>query len=317
MKQYNTIEALCDETAVKQGTCITIGVFDGMHLGHRALIRNCVEEAKLRNIVPLVLTFQNHPLCTLAPSYAPKSILPPERKTQIMEELGCELYVNVEFNRNFAELSPEDFAAEVLSKACNAKLIVAGYDFSFGWQGKGDVVLLRELGKKYGFEVIDMNPISCGDLRVKSTMIRETLNLGQVDVAAWMLGRPYEFKGVVVTGHGRGRTLGFPTANLKVDSGYVLPARGVYAVRIHIEDDWRHYGAMLNIGDNPTFNEIESTIEAHLFSFSGDLVGKELSVYFVKRLRAEVKFDNKETLIEQLQKDEIDARQALGSTQLN
>ena len=317
MIEYASIEDVKTRLPKCNGTCVTIGVFDGLHLGHRALVYRCVQEAQAYGLMPLILTFQDHPLAVLAPAYLPKSILKPERKAVILSELGCEAYVNIEFTREFAEMDPTDFCRLVLADACRAKMVVIGYDFTFGWQGKGNIETLKRCGKQLGFDVVVLDPVSCGDLRVKSTMVRETLHLGQVDVAAWMLGRPYEMSGEVVSGFGRGREIGFPTANLDVDPKYVVPANGVYAVKIHIAGDWRHYGAMLNIGIVPTFGIGKRTIEAHLLSFNGNLVGKTLTVYFVKRLRDERKFASVEDLVAQLKRDNIATREALGQTQVN
>lgn len=296
------------------GTCVTIGVFDGLHLGHRALINRCVREAKSYGLAPLVLSFQNHPLSVLAPPYCPKRIMRPLRKAAVLADLECVHYVNLPFTREFAQIGPVDFCHEILHKACNAKFVIVGYDFTFGSHGEGNMQLLKAKGHELGFEVMELNPVACGDLRVKSTMVRETLHTGQVDVAAWMLGRPHELFGKVVTGFGRGRQLGFPTANLELDTQYAVPARGVYAVRVHIEGDWRHYGGMLNIGMNPTFNNTKQSVEVHLISFDGDLVGKNLEIDFITRLRDEMKFSSPEALAEQLRLDELAAREALGHT---
>ncbi len=318
MLVLNSLNEILEQSETfSQGTSITIGVFDGIHLGHRALISRCVKEAQTLNHKSVVLTFQQHPLAVLAPAYAPQKLLSGERKQELIKDLGCDIYLNIPFTQDFAKMQPEKFVKEILVGTLYPKVIVVGYDFTFGWQGLGNMDMLKRLGKDYGFNAINLHPVSCGDLRVKSTMIRETLNLGQVDIAAWMLGRTYELVGKVVKGLGRGCSLGYPTANLYIDPQYALPASGVYAVRVHIHGDWRNYGAMLNIGKNPTFNAEKMTVEVHLISFDGDLLDKNLTVYFIKRLRDEKKFESQEDLIKQLGRDEIAAREALGRTQTN
>lgn len=294
-------------------TALTIGVFDGLHLGHQALVREVVRAAKQRSLASLVVTFRDHPLSVLAPPYSPKKLIYPERKEQILRTLGVDILAQIEFTESFSQQTPEDFVHNIVVDACRSRVVVCGYDFSFGRSGSGDTTLLQRLGEKLGFEVTIMEAVTEHAANVKSTTIRDTLYAGRVAEAARLLSRPYELRGTVVSGLGRGRQLGFPTANLDVSPAYVLPGRGVYLCAAHVEGEIGVHGAMVNIGYNPTFGADRLCIEAHLFEVDADLRGKTIWLYFLRRLRDERKFGSVEALCSQLQQDREESLRLLGS----
>lgn len=297
-----------NETA---GSVVTIGVFDGLHRGHQALIDRTTEQAKARGLTSLIITFSEHPLSILAPPYCPKRLLSAPRRRQLFSELGVEMVAEVAFTEGFSNQSPEEFVENLLVPLCKPNLIVCGYDFAFGKAGAGKTTLLTELGAKHGFDVDVMAPVTDGEMFVKSTMIRDLLFGGDVVRAAHMLTRPYELNGVVTTGFGRGRTIGFPTANVLPPSDRVIPARGVYLCVARVSGDPKVYAAVCNIGFNPTFEGHTQTIEAHLLDADVELPGRELSLFFLARLRDEQKFPGVDALVAQLNHDVSTARELL------
>lgn len=285
---------------------LTLGVFDGMHRGHQALIRRMTDEARRNNALTAVFTFQNHPLEILAPPYCPRRLLTPDRKLEILQGLGVDLVIMIPFTRYFARLQTRRFVADILVRRCRVAKVFCGADFRFGYEGKGDVKQLRSLGREYGFRVEIMMPVQYRGMTVSSTQIRELLQEGMVDRAARLLTRPYDLISQVRRGKGLGKTLGYPTANLDVEKGVIIPAVGVYAVLA--EHGKKQYGGMLNIGYRPTFARDRLEIEIHLFDYCGDLMGESLRVVFLKRLRDEKRFATPAKLQEQLRKDEHAAR---------
>jgi len=306
LKVYHTLEDL-EDLPRDLNTHVTVGVFDGIHLGHQALIRGVIDSTKGTRALPLVFTFRNHPLSVLAPVYAPPLLTTEEMRIEIFASLGIEMAVIVPFDHALADLSPEDFAGEILFKGLRARHVVCGYNFCFGRGGSGDANMLCRIGQDIGFVVEQMDPVTIRNMIVSSTRIREFLSQGMVDVAAEFLGRPYALRGMVGKGAGRGKTLNYPTANLKFPQDLLIPATGVYAVRILA--DGRVYNGMMNIGFNPTFPPERFTAEAHLFDFQGDLLGKKIEIQFIRRMRDEVKFETMESLSLQLKNDEKTARQ--------
>jgi riboflavin kinase/FMN adenylyltransferase len=278
-------------------------VFDGVHLGHQALVAKAVDVAREYGLVPVALTFRNHPLSVLAPPYTPRRLVTPARKAALLQSLGIEIVVMVDFSREFAAMDPETFIQQCLVSKANAAKLVCGYDFSFGCQGAGNLTLLRELGGQFHFDVFDVEAVSRENHPVKSTHIRDLLSAGHVAQAVGLLTRPHEVPGVVGSGMQRGRKIGFPTANLQVLDNYQVPAGGVYlcGARVGINEYVRP--AMVNIGTSPTFGENAVTVEAHILDFSGDINNEPLSLFFMERLRDERKFPGIDALVEQLQKD--------------
>lgn len=281
---------------------LTIGAFDGIHLGHRVLIDRIKDLSQKENGISVVFTFSNHPLEALASYYAPEYLSLPDEKIKIFEELGIDILVMPVFNKSIANLSPQKFIEQILVEKLNVSGVVCGFDFKFGKGGKGNVEILKEFGSKHGFFVEVIEPFKIYDQIISSTHIRELIKEGDVDIAAKYLTRPYCLKGKVEKGFGIGKTLGYPTANICTSKNVVIPGSGVYIVEILIENN--KYKGMLNIGQNPTFPEKCFSIEVNIFDYNNSLYGKEISVNFLKRIRDEIKFDNKEKLIEQIKIDE-------------
>ncbi len=284
-------------------TVLTIGVFDGLHRGHQALIDRVIAVARQKDALAGVMTFPEHPLTVLAPPFAPKKLLYPDRKLQLLRKAGLDFAIYQNFTREFSRLSPEDFVKNILVERARVQTVVCGEDFCFGSQGKGKVATLCELARRHGFEVDVLPPVLHGTMFVRSTLVRDLLYTGDVRMAAELLTRPHELRGIVVRGAGRGRQLGFPTANLEVNPSYAIPARGVYACLGFLPAREALHTTVVNIGFNPTFGSERLTIEAHLLDFEGDLLGADLYLFFIKRLRDEIRFPSAEALAEQIQAD--------------
>ena len=285
---------------------VTIGSFDGLHRGHRLLIDKVRAHAREAGLQSAVLTFRPHPARLLAPSYSPPLLMPPERKVRALEFLGLDLILVQRFDRSFADLPAEDFSRRVLAEGLSARRVVIGDDFTFGHDRRGTAESLRDLGKQHGFEVEIVKRLSVEGMLVSSTRVRSFLLQGKVRGAALLLGRPYHIEGEVVTGQGRGKKLGFPTANVKTGAE-ILPARGVYVCQFHVQGDSEGRWAVCNVGHNPTFGHQELGLEVHVLSSPGELLGKKVAVGFLKRLRAEVRFESPKALAEQIAGDVEDA----------
>jgi len=295
-------------------TCLTLGVFDGVHMGHQSLVRHTVEAALANEQTSVVVTFSEHPLSVLAPPYTPKRLINNERKIELLQDLGVDITIMLGFDQQFASTPPEKFVASCLVEKSNVKHLICGYDFTFGSRGAGNLNLLRELGQIHGFNVKSQDPILRDNRPVKSTHIRDLLYAGHVSEAATLLTRPHELPGTVGTGMKRGRAIGFPTANLKVPDHYQIPAQGVYLCAARISSEVKVIPAMVNIGVSPTFGDNPQTVEAHLLNFEGDIVGEPMALFFLERLREERKFPSPAALIEQLHADLEQARTLWATT---
>lgn len=309
MKVFHHLEEL--EAPCRDGVCMTLGVFDAVHLGHQALMRRACEEAGRRGLNSLVFTFERHPLSLLAPVHCPPTLTQPRRRVALIEAMGVDLLLLLRFTREIASIAPEDFVEKVLSGMCRARFLICGRDFSFGAGGRGNVQLLREMSTTFGYDVEVLAPVTEGRSIISSTRIRDTLISGEVEKVVPMLSRRYGFAAEVVTGDARGRQIGFPTANLLPEAGQLIPADGVYAV--FVTAGGKRLGGMLNIGSRPTFEGAGRSIEVHLFDFSGDLVGQTVEMEFVRRIRDEQKFSSVEQLVAQLKRDEAACREILAS----
>ncbi|MCX7719412.1 MAG: bifunctional riboflavin kinase/FAD synthetase [Candidatus Sumerlaeaceae bacterium] len=316
MRIFATFDEAARSGGFASGTAVTIGVFDGLHRGHRALISHTVALARRNNLSPVVITFDDHPLSVLAPPYAPKKLIYPDRKARIVRSLGVATMISVRFSREFAEQPAAAFVEEALAGVCRARLVICGYDFNFGKGGEGNADLLRALGPRLGFETEVVHAVTEDGMFVKSTMVRDLLFAGRAEEACRLLERPYELRGTVVTGFGRGSRIGFATANLKTDTTHVTPARGVYLCMARVPARQVTRAAMVNIGYNPTFGLNELSVEAHLLEFEGQLVGETVELHFLRRLRDEQKFPSVEALVAQLHRDRTAARDALNSPEL-
>lgn len=284
---------------------VTMGNFDGLHLGHRGLVLSAVEDAHRRGSVSVVLTFEPHPLKILAPERAPKLILSHKDKMQLLQALGIDIVVIQNFDAAFAELQPEAFVREFLVERLDTRKIWVGQDFRFGKGRKGTVADLTHWGATSRFEVSVVAPILVDGVRVSSSKIRQLLEEGRVDDAERLLGRYHFISGKVVTGHRRGRDLGFPTANIATRTE-VIPQDGIYATLLQLSGEQRL--SVSNIGLNPTFGPGPRTIESYIVDFAGDIYGEPVKLSFVKRLRGEKKFGSAGELVAQMGEDVKDAR---------
>ena len=294
-----------DLSVPSQGTVMTLGNFDGIHRGHQALIGAVVAEAKDLGLVSLVLTFEPHPLKVLAPERAPKMLLAHKDKMQLLQALGVDVVVVQKFDLSFAKLSAEDFVRTVLVDQLKARKVWVGKDLRFGQGRKGGVSDLVRWGSELGFSVATVEPILVDGERVSSSHIRELVSNGQVDRVESMLGRYYSLSGRVVGGNRRGRDLGFPTANLSTRAE-VMPLDGIYATLFQLGE--RQYLSVSSIGVNPTFGAGPRTVESFIFDFDRDIYGAAVNLSFVRRIRAEQRFDSVDGLVSQIQRDVDDAK---------
>lgn len=280
-------------------TAVALGNFDGLHTAHMTIMRSCREYAHSRGLAAGVLLFSEHTLKVIA--NADVKILTPERqKLKILEESGMDFVYIRDFDKEFMQLEPEEFVKRLVS-VLNASAVCVGYDYRFGHKAKGDTGLLKQLGKKYGFDVIVISEIDFEGKAVKSTFIRQLIKEGNVEHAAALLGRPFMLEGAVAEGFRNGTKMGIPTANLDYDSNMILPLNGVYAGYTYVEG--KKYKSVINVGNNPTFNADKITVESHILDFDGDIYGKVVKVEFIKRLRGEIKFDGVEALVKQIRAD--------------
>jgi len=294
---------------------ITIGAYDGVHLGHQSVIAGVRDLADRSNAHSVVVTFDPHPAYVVRPESAPLLLTDIDQRLELLAATGVEATALIRFDAVQAAEDPVDFAVRVLVNALRTSVVVVGEDFHFGRSRGGSVATLRELGQHHDFEVrgLDLLQRTDGPAEpVSSTAIRRALAGGQVELAATMLGRPFEARGTVVLGDQRGRLLGFPTANVQVPRSICLPADGVYAGWYERADGSR-YPCAMNLGRRPTFYEHSDTslLEAHLIDFSDDLYGEEARVQFTHFLRSERKFDGMESIMKQLQQDVQHARRLL------
>jgi riboflavin kinase/FMN adenylyltransferase len=297
------------------GTAVSIGAYDGVHLGHRALLRDLSARAKAAGLSTVVVTFDRHPAGVVRPESAPPQLTDLEQKLELLAACGVDRTFVVAFDENRANESAEDFVKEVLVDQLNARLVVVGEDFHFGHGRKGNVALLTKLGQEYGFEVIGAQ--LTGDTEpVSSTRIRTLVAQGDVVGASALLGRPHEVRGEVVRGDGRGGPeLGFPTANLAVADDIALPAEGMYAGYFTRPDGSEHPAAVY-VGRRPTFYEPGTAsvlVEAYLLHFDGDLYGEHGRVSFIGRLRGDRKFETVDALIAQMHLDAAEAERVLSA----
>lgn len=289
---------------------LVIGVFDGVHRGHQALIKAAVRRAREINGEALVLTFAPHPLHVLHPEIDLPYIVSVPYRIKLIEKLGVAACIVVRFTKQFSHLSPEKFINDYIVRTIHPKEIFVGDDFRFGQDRCGTLEYFQEAGQQYGFSVRALSAVKAGSKKIGSSIIRQMIKDGQLVGASRLLGRPVSVMGKVARGDGRGRRLGFPTANLAITGG-VVPALGVYAVRVKIRR--RSWDGMANIGRRPSFKKNDPvSIETHLFDFSGNLYGQEIIVELVHKIREEVVFLSERQFIAQLCKDRRQAQEVLG-----
>ncbi len=279
---------------------VTIGSFDGVHLGHQALIRRAIEEARRVKGETVVLTFNPHPMKILFPQKKLMLITPHEKKLALFEGMGVDVVIGYPFTRELSEKPPEAFVEEILCRGIRPLKVVVGYNFTFGKGRSGTAETLRDLGNAFGFDVEVIDPFQVDGRPVSSSRIREMILRGDLQGVLRLMGRRFSFSGKVVCGNRRGKELGVPTANLQVDPDQILP-EGVFAVWVRV-GDVLHQG-VLNIGRRPTFGSGELSVEVHLIGFSGDLYGRDLCVELVEKIRDERPFEGPEALLQQIRAD--------------
>ena len=286
---------------LEKRTYIALGSFDGLHLGHMTLIKKCIQLANESNGNSMVYTFKNHPLTVVNPNITPKLIMNNDNKINILRSVGVEILCLVEFNKQIMQTTAEEFVLELLNRY-NMGGVVVGFNYRFGHKNKGNVELLKELGTKYNFKVEVINPLDFEQELISSSRIRELIENGEIVEANKMLYKPFVLSGSVISGKKLGRTLGYPTANMLVDEKFIIPSSGVYYTNVKHNDDI--YIGMTNVGYNPT---IECTnninVETYILDFDKDIYGDNIDVYFLERIRDEVKFSSLRELIEQMKKD--------------
>jgi len=299
-----------EDLRLSQPACLTIGAFDGVHRGHQALIGDMVRRAHATGRAAVVLTFYPHPSVVLRGRRPAFYISTPEEKAEYLAALGVEAVVTHPFNQEVANITAADFVTRLVEHARLSELW-CGADFALGHNRQGDVDFLRAEGEQRGFSVNVVEPVLIEGEVISSTRIRQALRDGAVEAVTRYLGRPFRLPGQVVEGAKRGRTIGIPTANLAVSEERAFPAVGVYACRAHLADGVQP--AVTNIGYRPTFNSTEPrlVIETHLLGFSGDLYGSTITLEFIARLRAEMKFPGVDALVAQIQRDIAEAREIL------
>jgi riboflavin kinase/FMN adenylyltransferase len=294
-----------DAGALRRPTVLTLGVFDGLHLGHQEIVRTVVERALLIDSTPTLVTFDPHPRQVLKPDTAPPLLQTFNQKMEGLKFLGIRQVIVLKFDKELAELSAEDFVKKFLVNGLHAHEVYLGKGFAFGNQRRGNIELLQKLSRQFGFYAAEVPEVQLRGHRISSTMIRRLLKAGRVNLTRRMLGRGYGIEGVVTKGQGIGRQLLYPTANLEVQNR-VLPLDGVYITLALVDDVWRR--SVTNIGKRPTFGgELESKVESHLIDFDQDLYGKTIRVRVMHRLRGEKKFSGVDELRAQITQDRMRA----------
>jgi riboflavin kinase/FMN adenylyltransferase len=299
---------------------VTIGVFDGVHRGHQALIGRAVELARQRGLPTVVLTFDPHPAEVVRPGSHPAQLTTLRRKAELVEQLGADVFCVLPFTAELSRLPADEFVHEVLVERLHVAAVVVGANFTFGFQGAGDVALLRTLGHRFGFvaegaDLITVPGNGAGEMAFSSTYIRSCIDAGDVTAAAAALGRPHRLEGIVVRGDGRGRELGYPTANLATTRFAAVPADGVYACWfVHTAPgtgEATRLKAAVSVGTNPTFSGRERRVEAFVLDLDEDLYGQRVALDFVARLRDMERYDTVDALVEQVGVDVARTRELL------
>lgn len=293
-----------------KGRAVAVGVFDGVHWGHKAIFGRLIAEADEAGAEALVLTFEKHPAELLAPNRAPLYINTLDQRIELMQAAGVESIVVADFSPALAGLVREDFLASVLQGRLRAKRIIVGANFRFGRNREGDIRYLGEVAPSLGIKPVVVPAVIVNDGPVSSTRIRALIERGDVEDGSKLLGRRFALRGTVVPGKQIGRTIGFPTANIQTEPRQLVPARGVYGVEVTLENTM--YTGVCNIGTRPTFGGEGVTIEVHVIDFQGDIYGRRLDLVFCRRLRDEMAFETPEGLAAQIRKDLERANKACG-----
>ncbi|WP_310991550.1 bifunctional riboflavin kinase/FAD synthetase [Aequorivita marina] len=304
MKKYSSASAYKND----RQSVVTIGTFDGVHLGHKAILKRLVETAKKDNLDSVVLTFFPHPRMVLQQNSDIKLINTIDERSQLLEETGLDNLVVHPFTYAFSRLTALQYVRDILVNSLKAKKIIIGYDHRFGRNRTADIEDLKEFGKTYDFEVEEISAKELDDVAISSTKVRKALNSGNIEAANNFLGYNFMISGEVVKGKAIGRTINYPTANLKLKAEYKLvPKNGVYIVQTHINN--KKYFGITSIGTNPTVGGTEKTIETHFLDFDKDLYGTEITIEFLKFIRDEANFESLEILRKAIENDEHFAKQ--------
>jgi len=312
MKLYTN---LADIKQPFQKACVTIGNFDGVHLGHQLLFSEVVGRAHSLNGTSIVVTFDPHPLKVLRPESI-RLISTTQQKIELIERAGIDVLIIIPFDREFASTSANRFVDEILIKTIGVKELIVGYDYAFGRGRQGNIEFLKAMGKQEGFPVTVVEPYYEKGMLVSSTKIREFVAMGRMRDVRTLLGRYYQIRGEVQLGRQRGgRVVGFPTANLQISEEDLCPKRGVYVTQVIY--DGKCYGSVSNIGYNPTFGENRLVAETHIFDFDDDIYGKPIRINLLRHLRGERKFSGPEALANQIRQDIKVARKVLEAAQMD
>jgi len=307
MKVIRDLDTISEDLT---GAIVTIGNFDGVHLGHREIFRKIVREAKKTHKKSLVITFDPHPQKIIHPERRPFFLLTPlQEKLDLIASCGVDAVILIPFSTEFAEVTAGEFVEDILWKRLHLSKLFVGYDYVFGKGKGGNAQFLKASGERLGFQVEEIGVVKTDGLIASSTNIRLSILAGNVSLASEMLGRPYSVSGVIVKGYRRGTEIGYPTANIKSEK--VIPATGVYVIIAELEG--RKHEGVINIGNNPTFGNEETSVEVHLLDFEGDIYGKDITILFIERLRDEKKFKGPEELVRQIKRDIEKARKILAS----
>lgn len=301
----------CDAESFNEASGVGLGNFDGVHIGHMALINTLIGESRLNGLKSIVYTFTKHPENILRKKLLTPLITTVNKKVSLLKETPLDYLYFDEFDERYSRMDPEAFAGEILADKLKAKLAVAGFDYRFGYRGEGDVRLLEELGRRFGFRVIVIPPVKIDNSIVSSTMIRQKLARGDMERVFKLLGRHYSITGTVTGGRRIGSRIGFPTANIHPEDYLIIPQNGVYVTKTLL--DGKLYGGVTNIGKNPTFGDSDAiSVETHILDFDEDIYNKSIEVFFLVKIRNERRYSSKEALIERIKKDVDFSRSFLG-----
>ena len=279
-----------------------MGSFDGVHLGHQAIIKRLIEKSKEKNRVGVVVTYEPHPQSVVAPHDAPSILTTLEEKLKLLEELGVEETVVMNFDEQLSEYSAEEFVEKILVRKLNVGDLVVGYDHAFGKNRSGKIDLLKETASEYNFDLEVVSALTVNGMRVSSTRIRKELEAGEFAKAKSLLGHSFPISGTVIRGKGRGKSLGYPTLNLKIPSRKLLPQDGVYSVGVQLEG--KTYVGMMYIGPKPTFGDYTRSVEVHVFGLEKEISGFRVELFVENWFRGPKKFADPEHLKDQLKSDE-------------
>lgn len=299
-------------TKVKRDSGVGLGNFDGLHMGHMTLINTLINESKILGIDSVVYTFSKHPENILRKRLNTPIITTINKKIELLQNTKLDYLYFDDFDEALSRMKPEDFIKDILFNKLKVKLAVTGFDYRFGYKGQGNVSLLEEAGKEYGFDVIVIPPVKIDEHIVSSTSIRQSIAKGSIEKANRLLGRHFSISGMVTTGRRVGNTIGFPTANISYHEKIILPHTGVYITKTLVEN--KIYNSVTSVGINPTFKEnLPISIETYILDFNEDIYGKDIEVVFIKRLRNEKDFGSVDELITQIKIDVSDARKYFDS----